>query len=307
MSSPIMSGQLGNTVFPGLKKIFGMGMTKHRDYISEMLEVQSSSQAFEKLQGFAGLGLMKAKPEGQALEYDTMANTYEKIITHVSYSLGYRITREAIEDQLYPEVGTRMAEELARSAYTTRQIYAANVFNNAFSSSYLGMDSVALCSTAHVKGKDGSTYANRTSGGDDLSELVLETYCNSIKKHTDEAGNPQLVMPKKLLIPVELRFEAQRILGSTLQNDTANNATNAIVDLGVLSSSSVVDNPFFTDSDAFFILTDHSEQGLWIDRVKPELKDDTPDFDTMTKAHSIYQRFSTAWTFPYWVYGSPGV
>ena len=195
-------------------------------------------------------GVAPEKPEGTPVSYDTAQQGFISRYNHVTYGLGFIITEEMIEDDLYDVIGERNARALARSMRVTKETVGANVYNRAFSSSYLGGDGKSLLNSLHPN-VAGGTWSNVLSTAADLSEAALEQACIDIMKWEDDRGLPAQIMPKTLILPVDSVFEAERILKSNLRVDTANNDLNALNSMGKFRD--VVSNVYLTDPDAWFI------------------------------------------------------
>lgn len=300
----ISTGTFSRALEPGVRKWVGDGYNEKPLQHLEIFEKKSSNKAIETEAVTAGTGLAVAKSEGSSIEYDDQAQAYAKRYQHVVYGLGYTITREAIEDNLYAELAKTQSRALGKSLRETKEIIAANILNRAFNSSYTGGDGKELCATDHPLNK-GGTFQNELTTAADLSEASIEQACIDIRnQYKNEAGLRIHAMPKKLIVPSALCFEAERILKSTLQNDTANNALNAVRSKGVLPGGYTV-NDYLTDTDAFFILTDVSNGLTMFQRRGLELKNDT-DFDTENVKYKATERYSFGWTDPRGIFGSPG-
>jgi hypothetical protein len=299
----ITSGDFAKGLWPGLNSIFNDTYNEYPLECMEIFDSVNSNKAYEERLGFSGLGLAKVKPEGSSVSYDTMQQGFVQRTTNVVYALGYVITREARDDNQYAALGAARSKALARSMKQTKEIVAANILNRAFNSSYTGADGVELCSTAHVT-KNGLSYQNELTTAADLSEATLEQMCIDIADLEDERGLKIAVMPRKLVIPRQLMFEAERILKSTLQNDTANNAINALKTKGVLREGYTV-NHFLTDANNFWILTDiRGEDGLIMQkRTGLEFSNDT-DFNSDNMKFKAYERYAFDWVDPRCIYGS---
>jgi hypothetical protein len=220
-----------------------------------IFNVRSSSQYQEDTLTIGGVGIMTQKLEGQPIDYVTNNEGFRNTYTHLDYGSGMRVTRNMLRDDLYASM-EKLAVELARSARATEETILANHFNNGFDSDYTGADGVELFSTAHVR-EDGSTYANELSSAADLSQTSLEQALIDFSDFRDGGGKRVAIEPKCLLVPKELRFEADRLLRSTLQSEDNTNAINAVN--GLLDSQ--VWN-YLTDTDGWFILADKADHEL---------------------------------------------
>ena len=265
-----------------------------------IFNVRSSSQYQEDTLTIGGVGIMSQKLEGQPIDYVTNNEGFRNTYTHLDYGSGMRVTRNMLRDDLYASM-EKLAVELARSARATEETILANHFNNGFDSSYTGADGVELFSTAHVR-EDGSTYANELSSAADLSQTSLEQALIDFSDFRDGGGKRVAIEPKCLLVPKELRFEADRLLRSTLQsedNTNAINAVNGLLDVQVWN--------YLTDTDGWFILADKADHELLLYDREEFWTDYEYDFDT--KDYKITGLFaqSSGWSDPRGIFGSPGV
>lgn len=299
----ISTGSASKALFPGVKAFFGLSYKDHPLEYKEIFDVMASEKNFEEFVNHNGLGLAKVKPETANIDYSDMAQGFLKRFVHITYGHGYIISREAVEDNLYKDLAMQRAAQLARSMRLTKENVAANVLNRAFNSSYTGADGVELCSTAHLKSK-GGTFANELSVAADLSEASLESMLINIGKFTDDAGMQIDIKGQKLIIPVDLQFEAERILASTLRVSTSDNDVNAMKNKGMLPMGYVV-NHYLSDSDAFFVKTD-CDQGLMMLERRALMMDNDTDFDSDNMKFKATERYSVGWVDPRCIYGSPG-
>jgi len=297
----INTGAHPKALWPGVNAWFGAKYAEHAQEYPAIFDVQSSSQNFEEDVQNSGFGLAQVKPEGQSTSYDSHSQGYISRYTHVAYSLGYICTKEELDDNLYDKVSRQRAASLAFSMQQTRENVGANVLNRAFDSNYLGGDNLELLSALHVR-SDGSTYANEITAAD-LSEASLEDVCILIGQATNDNGLKISIQPKRLIIPVEESFNAARILKSVQQNDSANNAINALRVMGSIPEYSV--NHYLSDDAAFFVTTTSPDGLKWFDRIGTEFRKDE-NFDTDNAKAKAYMRFSAGWSDPRGCYGSAG-
>lgn len=265
-----------------------------------LFNVRSSGQYQEDTLTIGGVGIMSQKLEGQPIDYVTNNEGFRNTYTHLDYGSGMRVTRNMLRDDLYASM-EKLAVELARSARATEETILANHFNNGFDSNYTGADGVELFSTAHVR-EDGSTYANELSSAADLSQTSLEQALIDFSDFRDGGGKRVAIEPKCLLVPKELRFEADRLLRSTLQSEDSTNAINAVnglLDVQVWN--------YLTDTDGWFILADKADHELLLYDREEFWTDYEYDFDT--KDYKITGLFaqSSGWSDPRGIFGSPGV
>jgi len=300
--SVITSGAHPKALWPGVHA-FAMGeYTTHPTEYSAIFTVEKSSMAYEEDVETNGFGLVSVKTEGSAVAYEGHQQGFTKRYTHVAYAKGYIVTREEIDDNLYKSRSFNRAKMLAFSFRTTKEIVAANVLNRAFNSSYTGGDGKELLATDHpiLAG----TFSNELSVAADLSEPSLEEILTQIMEAKNSQGLPIAIRAQKLIIPAALAFNAERILKSSLQNDTANNSVNAIKSMGLLPGGAVV-NHYLTDSDAWFVKTNVDNGLMMFMRTGYEFTQDN-DFDTKNAKAMGYERYSVGWTDPRDVFGSAG-
>lgn len=299
----IMLGSFSKALMPGVKKWIGQGYNEHPLEYKECFKVEQSDKNFEEIISTYGFGLAVKKPESGNISYDTMGQGFIKRYVHDVYGLGFIITREAVEDNQYMELAEQRAKSLAFSMRQTKENVAANVLNRAFNSSYLGADGLEMCSTAHLRAR-GGTFQNELTTASDLSEASLEQMVIDIMDMTDDAGLKISMMPRKLIIPTALCFEAERILKSNLRVDSADNTLNALKSKGIFPEGYAV-NHFLTDSDAYFALTNCPDGLKCFERRGLEVKDDT-DFDSENMKFKATERYVFGWDDPRGIYGSPG-
>lgn len=297
------TGSLAKALWPGVNAFVGAAYKEGAHEWKEIFKSYKSEKNYEQDVTLAQTGLLSVKPEGQNIDYDDFKQGFIQTYTHVVFAKGFIITREHIEDNQYMELAQARASMLGKSAKETKERMAANILNRAFNSSYVGADGLELCSDAHLLEK-GGTYRNELTTPADLSEAALEQMCIDIMDFRDGANKLINVMPRKLIVPRQLSFEAERILKSTLQNDTANNAINALKSKGILPEGYCV-NRYLTDSDAFFVLTDIDNGLKHFERRALEVSNDT-DFDSENMKFKVTERYSFGWTDPRGIYGSPG-
>lgn len=299
----INTGALAKALRPGVNTWFGNMYKRFPDEYSAIFDTEQSSMNFEEDVNVHGFGLGVVKPEGEAVTYDTMQQGFLKRYIHIVYALGFVITREAIEDNLYMKLAKSNSEALAHSMKQVKETVAANVLNRAFNSSYTGADGKELCATDHLLSKGGS-YANELSTAADLSESSIEQALIDIAGFVDDASLKMQARGMKLIIPRQLEFEAQRILHSEYQNDSANNAINALYTGKYLPQGFCV-NHYLTDEDAWFIKTD-VPHGLRHFVRRGLMIDNDTEFDTDNMKFKASERYSFGWTDPRGIFGSPG-
>lgn len=299
---PISTGSIAKLLMPGLNQVWGDGYTDYPMQYTDLFDVSDSEKNYEEDQLLPGFGLAPIKTEGAPVTYDTLSQGLTSRYTHVAYAKGFIVTREAIADNQYKSKSLSGTKKLARSFRQTKENVGANVYNRGFNSSYLGADGVVLFSTAHptIAGNQSNTQATAA----DLSEASLEDMIVQINGALDEAGLHIDLRAVSLIIPPNLQFEAARILKSTGQNDTVNNATNALRTLNILQQAPKVNN-YLTDTDAWFIRTDADNGMRFFQREAAEFANDN-DFDTYNLKFKGYERYSCGWTDFRGAFGSPG-
>lgn len=302
MAGTITTANHPKALWPGVHKFFGAEYSKHPMVCTQIFNVRSSNKAYEETVRTHGFGMAPVKTEGGSTTYATHSQKDTTRFTHVAYSLGYIVTREEMDDNLYREVSMSRARSLAFSMRTTKEVVGANVLNNGFDSNYTGGDGVELFSQAHPS--LAGTQQNELTVAADFSEASLEDILILIANATDYNGLEIMLRGQKLVIPNELMFEAQRILKSDLQSGTANNDVNAVRSMGLLPGG-VVTNPYLTDADAWFVTTDAPEGLTMFNRTAYEFKRDN-DFDTDNAKAKAYERYSFGWSDWLGVFGSEG-
>ena len=299
----ITTGSWAKALYPGLNAIFGLKYNEWKAEWPEIFDKYTDNRAFvEELSG-TGFGMAQVKNEGAPITYDTMEQGFVFRYTHVTYALGFIVTREMYLDNLYTEIGLKRAESLAFSLRQSKETVTANVLNRAFNSSYTGGDGKELCSTIHPN-KSGGTYSNEIATAADISEASLEQACIDIAALTNDRGMKIKILPKKILIHPNEEFNVARILKSINQSGTANNDINAIRVLGKFPDGYRV-NHYFTDTDAWFIKTD-APHGMKLFQREKMTFDQDNDTDTTNAKFIAYERFSAGWSDPRGLYGSPG-
>jgi hypothetical protein len=295
------TGNLARQLEEGINSIANQEYPELSKEYADILDVTSSKKNYETDVPMAGTGFAKVKPEGNGIEYDAMQEGASKRYKHTSYALGMIITEEAIEDNLYLPMMAKGAKMLARSVNHTKEQVAANMFNNAYNAAYTGWDGQSLFSNQHKLIK-GGTFSNVLPVAADLSEAALEDALIAVEELTDDAGLILGIKAQSLHIPTAQQFNAERILKSTLQNDTDNNAVNAMKNMGLLPKGYYV-NHRFDDPNNWFIRTNVEDGGKMFMRKDFETKSDN-DFGTGNYKHKATTRFSIGWTDSRQYFGS---
>jgi hypothetical protein len=289
-------------LWPGVMATFGTAYNEFPPIWSQIFEKRMGTKAWETIVETGGFGLAPVKSEGAPIQYDTDAQGPKTTLTQVVYGLGYMVTREELEDNQYLEVSRRRSRNLAKSMRATAETVHANVLNRGFNSSYLGGDGYQLIGTAHPT--PFGNQSNYLTTPADLSESSLEDLLTQIAAAKDRRGLPIKLSGVKLVVHPANLFNATRILNSTLRVGTANNDPNAIRTLGMLSGG-IITNPYLTDLDAWFLITDAEEGLVSIWRREVEIEKDN-DFDTENAKAKATMRFIPGWGDWRQVYGSEG-
>jgi len=298
----ISRSQLVKELEPGLNALFGLEYGRYDAEHSQIFDTENSDRAFEEEVMLSGFGNARVKSEGGSIVYDNATETFTARYTHETVALGFAITEEAVEDNLYDRISARYTKALARSMANTKQVKAANVLNNAFDPNFTGGDGVELCSAVHpiVAG----TFANELGTAADLNETSLEQSLIDIAAFVDERGLLISTQGRKLIIPSELQFVAERLTQSQLRTATADNDINALRNMGMIPEGYVV-NHYLTDPDAFFIKTD-IPNGFKLFQRSPIRTSMEGDFDTGNVRYKARERYSFGFSDPRCVFGSPG-
>jgi hypothetical protein len=299
----ISRAQLLKELLPGLNALFGMEYATYGQEHKEIYETESSERSFEEETKLSGFSAAPVKNEGSAIAYDNAQEAWSTRYTHETIALGFSITEEAIEDNLYDSLSARYTKALARAMAYTKQVKAAAVLNNGFTSGYNGGDGVPLFSNAHPL-VSGGTNSNIPTVATDLNETSLENAVIQISLWTDERGLLIAAKPKKLVVPPALQFVATRLLETELRVGTNDNDINAIKNNGSIPGGYTV-NHFLTDTNAWFLLTD-VPNGLKHFVRTPLQNSMDGDFDTGNVRYKSRERYSFGWSDPLGAWGSQG-
>ena len=301
---PISRSQLLKELLPGLNALFGLEYKRYGEEYKELYETESSDRSFEEETKLSGFGSAPVKSEGAGVTYDTASEAYTARYTHETIALGFSVTEEAIEDNLYDSLSSRYTKALSRAMSYTKQVKGVSVLNNAFAASgYLGGDGVTLCSTAHPL-VSGGTNSNRPSSGVDLNETSVEAAVIQIAAWVDERGLLIAARPRKIVTPPSYMFVTKRLFGGDERPGTADRDINALKALGTFPQGCTV-NHFLTDTNAWFILTDVPNGMKHFERVKLSTSMEG-DFETGNVRYKARERYSFGWSDPMGVWGSPG-
>tara|TARA_R100001369_G_scaffold51612_1_gene78468 strand:- start:286 stop:1194 length:909 start_codon:yes stop_codon:yes gene_type:complete len=298
----ISRAQMLKELLPGLNALFGLEYEKYEDEHTLIYETESSDRSFEEEVKLSGFSAAPVKAEGAAISYDSAQESYTARYNHETIAMGFAITEEAMEDNLYDSLSARYTKALARAMAYTKQVKAANLLNNGFTTFDSG-DGVSLFNASHPL-VSGGTNANRPSTGADLNETSLEQAIIEIAAFTDERGLLIAARPTSLLVPPALMFVADRLLETAQRVGTADNDINAIRNMGAIPGGYAV-NHYLTDSNAFFLLTDIPNGMKMFERTALETSMDG-DFDTGNVRYKARERYSFGVSDPLGIYGSPG-
>jgi hypothetical protein len=299
----INRAQLVKELEPGLNALFGLEYDRYENEHAEIFDTENSDRAFEEEVMLAGFAQAPVKGEGASVSYDTAQETFTSRYTHETVALAFSLTEEAIEDNLYDSLSSRYTRALARSMANTKQVKAANVLNNGFNSSFPGGDGKELFATNHPT-LTGGDQANEPTTAADLNETSLENALIDISQFKDERGIKINVQARKLIVPPQLQFVAERILQSPGRVSTSDNDINAMKNMGMFPEGYVV-NHYLTDTDAFFIKTDAPNGFKYFERT-PIRTAMEGDFDTGNMRYKARERYSFGFSDPRAVYGSQG-
>jgi hypothetical protein len=298
----ISRAQMLKELLPGLNALFGLEYEKYEDEHTEIYESESSERSFEEEVALSGFDAAPVKNEGSSISYDVAQESFTARYNHETVAMGFAITEEAMEDNLYDSLSARYTKALARAMAYTKQVKAATPLNNGFDSFQSG-DGVTLFSTAHPL-VSGGTNSNRPATATDLNETSLEAAVIQISKWTDQRGLLIAARPRKLIVPPDLMFVATRILESELRVGTADNDVNAIMTNGTIPEGYAV-NHYLTDTNAFFIRTDVPNGMKHFERAPMTTAMDG-DFQTGNVRYKSRERYSFGVSDPLGIFGSPG-
>ena len=301
----ISRAQLLKELLPGLNALFGLEYKRYGEEHKELYETETSERSFEEETKLSGFAAAPVKNEGNAIAYDNAQEAFTARYNHQTIALGFSLTEEAVEDNLYDTLSARYTKALARAMAYTKQVKAAAVLNNGFTNSaaYYGGDGVPLFSTAHPT-VAGGTNSNTQSTATDLNETALENAVIQIAAWTDERGLLIAAQPRKLVVPPGNQFVATRLLETELRVSTADNDINAIKNNGSIPEGYTI-NHFLTDSDAYFLTTDVPNGMKHFVRTPLSTSMDG-DFDTGNVRYKARERYSFGWSDPLGMWGSPG-
>ena len=306
----ISRAQLLKELLPGLNALFGLEYARYGEEHKEIYETETSERSFEEETKLSGFSAAPVKNEGSAIQYDNAQEAWTARYTHETIAMGFSITEEAIEDNLYDSLSARYTKALARAMAYTKQVKAAAVLNNGFNGAYAGGDGVSLFGNnsggtrvGHPLVSGGVNYNSPTTGVD-LNETALENAVIQIAAWTDERGLLIAAKPRKLVIPPSLMFVAKRLLDTELRVATADNDINALKQMGAIPEGFTV-NHFLTDTNAWFLTTDVPNGLKHFERM-PLANSMDGDFDTGNVRYKARERYSFGWSDPLGIWGSSG-
>jgi hypothetical protein len=299
----ISRAQLLKELLPGLNALFGLEYSRYGEEHKEIYETESSERSFEEETKLSGFSAAPVKNEGSAIAYDNAQEAWTSRYNHETIALGFSVTEEAIEDNLYDSLSARYTKALARAMAYTKQTKAAAVLNNGFNANYAGGDGKPLFSNEHPL-VSGGVNSNVPATAADLNETSLEAAVIQIAQWTDERGLLIAAKPKKLIIPTNLMFVATRLLETEQRVATADNDINALKNNGSIPGGYAV-NHWLTDPDAWFLTTD-VPNGLKHFVRSPMATSMDGDFDTGNVRYKARERYSFGWSDALGMYGSPG-
>jgi len=299
----ISRAQLLKELLPGLNALFGLEYNKYGEEHKEVYETETSERSFEEETKLSGFSAAPVKNEGAAIAYDNAQEAWTARYNHETIALGFSLTEEAIEDNLYDSLSARYTKALARAMAYTKQVKAASVLNNGFNSAFVGGDGVALFSASHPL-ISGGTNSNTPAVAADLNETSLEAAVIQISLWTDERGLLIAAKPRRLIVPPALQFVATRLLETELRVSTADNDINALKNNGSIPEGYTI-NHFLTDSNAWFLTTDVPNGMKHFVRTPLSTSMDG-DFDTGNVRYKSRERYSFGWSDPLGMFGSPG-
>ena len=303
MAGIITTASHPKALWPGIKAFWGQVYDEHKEEYSNLFDSDTSSMNYEEDVQLTGFGLAPVKSEGSGVAYDSELQGFTTRYTHVAYALGYIVTKEELDDNLYEQVSRRRAAALAMSFRQTKENVGANIYNRAFNATYLGGDGVSLANTAHPN-TSGGTFANKPSVDADLSEASLEDALTAIMGFQNDRGLLINVMPRSLVVDRQNWWNSNRIMKSAYTPTTANNAVNVLVATNALPEG-IVMNHYLSSPNAWFVRTNIQNGLKYYSRVGIQFDQDN-DFDTMNAKAKGYERYSFGWTDPRAIFGVNG-
>ncbi len=303
MAGVITTGSHPRALWPGIHAWFGRTYDEYEAEYTDLVDVETSDKAYEEEVESTGFGLASVKPQGRGFNYDTDSQGYTSRYTHLMYATGYIVTEEELEDNLYADVSKRRAPDLAYALRQTKENVVALKYIRAFTAGYTGGDNVVLCSASHptIYGNQSNLLTNPS----DISEAAIEDLCIQIGQTRNARGLVMKLLPQTLHVSVSQSFEANRILKSVLQNDTALNAINVLRQMDAIPGGIKV-NHYFTSDSAWFIRT-NARHGLKLFQRRAVKFERDNDFDTSNAKAKASERYSTGWSDWRGLFATPGV
>lgn len=299
----ISRAQMLKELLPGLNALFGLEYKKYAEEHKEIFETESSDKSFEEETKLSGFGVAPVKAEGASMRYDDAQEAFTSRYVHETIVLGFALTEEAMEDNLYASLGTRYTKALARSMAHTKQVKAAAILNNGFNVAFPGGDGVPLFSASHPL-VGGGFNSNIPATPADLNETSLENAQIQISQWVDERGLLIAARPVKAIVPTQLQFTIERLMKTELRVATSDNDINALKSMGAIPEGYRI-NHYLTDPDAWFLKTDVPNGLKHFVRVAMKTGSDT-DFDTGNMRYKARERYIFGWSDPLAIYGSAG-
>ena len=303
MAGIITTASHPKALWPGIKAFWGQVYDEHKEEYSNLFDSDTSSMNYEEDVQLTGFGLAPVKSEGSGVAYDSELQGFTTRYTHIAYALGYIVTKEELDDNLYEQVSRRRAAALAMSFRQTKENVGANIYNRAFNATYLGGDGVSLANTAHPN-TSGGTFANKPSVDADLSEASLEDALTAIMGFQNDRGLLINVMPRSLVVARQNFWNAHRILKSAYTPASADNSINVLKATNALPEG-IVMNHYLSSPNAWFVRTNIQNGLKYYSRVGIQFDQDN-DFDTMNAKAKGYERYSFGWTDPRAIFGVNG-
>ena len=303
MGSVINTGSFPKGLWPGVKKSFGDEYNMGTPEYSQIFDKMSSDKAYEEYVSKSPFGLAQAKNEGAALVYDTARQGFVTRLTNVTYALGFQITMEEMQDNNWIPEAPKRATDLAKSFKTTKEEVGALILTRAFNSSYTGADGKELCATDHPN-KAGGTFSNELATPADLSEAAIEQLLTQVYNAEDDRGKKIYLMAKSLVVDTNDIWDATRIMNSVLQNDTANNALNAMRERG--SIPEIVMNRYYDSGNGSWFVKTDADCGMMYQERSPMTFGQDNDADTFNAKFTGFERYTFGWGDPRGFYGSAG-
>lgn len=295
----VATGNFAELLWPGIHDRWGTKYNEYDALYSKIFQMKSSTMRFEKEQGVTGLPLAGVKNEGDSIGYNDPFQGFQKEYNNITYALGSIVTREMYEDDQYNYIN-EIPGMLAMSMRQTEETIGFNHLNRAFNPAFTGADGLSLCNASHLL-VAGGTYSNQLATAADLSQTSLETATQNLMDFVDDQSLKIRVMPKCLVVPTALNHTALKLLETDFVVGSADNDKNTVKGL----FKDLVVSPYLTDADAWFIVTDIPHGMVWYDRRSAEIARDN-EFDTQNLKFATTKRFSSGWTDPRGIYGTPG-